>query len=88
MKKQKNPEEKKIRKIALKMTATFVTLSVIIEVLICVIILSVTRLAFETVPICIGIVCFDIVLAFAGYFDFKSEIIEWQKNDKENGNTK
>lgn len=33
MKKQKNPEEKKIWKIALKMTATLVTSSIIIEVL-------------------------------------------------------
>ena len=91
MKKQKTLEEKKVRKEALKMTAIFLGMVVILETVVFMLISFVSThimgLAFERTQICIGIVCFDIVLAIIGYFDSKREVIEWQKNDKKNGNT-
>ncbi len=91
MKKQKTLEEKKVRKEALKMTAIFLGMVVILETVVFTLISFVSThimmLAFDRIPICIGIVCFDIVLAIIGYIDFKREVIEWQKNDKKNGNT-
>lgn len=90
MKKQKTLEEKKAQKEALKMTASFIGIVVVLETVIIVLISIATTyiggLTFERMPI-IEIACFDIVLAIVGYLDFKREVIGWQKKYKDNERT-
>lgn len=87
MKRKNTLVERNIRKGALKMTVIFMVLCVAIEAVIFALISFVTKsiggLAFDKISVCIGIICFDIVLAIVGYFDFKKIVIE-QENNKEN----
>lgn len=89
MKKQKTLEEKKVRKEALKMTAIFIVLIVVMEVVVCLLMSSFSRIAWDFgIPGYIGIACLDIFLAIAGYFDFKKEVSRYQKDSECNKTTK
>ncbi len=91
--KKKNTVEKNVRKQALKFTAIFVALNVVIDPVIFAIISFIAKhfgiLVFNEVPVRIRVIVFFVIIfAILGYLDFKKEIIKCQKNDNDNEKTK
>lgn len=87
MKRKDTLEEKEVRKKALKMTAVLIATVVAIEAVVSILMylgfkylkgIAVSDTSF----VCAGLICFDIVIAIAAYFDFKKEVAKWQNKSK------